>query len=113
MEKTHCDINVTERGGVTTIELSGEFDVSAATEFDSTVHHLHEHPPEEVTIDLRNLTFIDSTGLRALIEAQMQLEAVGSAFCVIHRRGHVADILGLTGADRVLRLVEAPLETSE
>jgi anti-anti-sigma factor len=104
--QTHSDINLIERHGATTIEVSGELDLSAAQKFDGAIRDLCEHPPREVTIDVRGLSFIDSIGLRALIEAQMRLEAVGCASCIIHRGGYVLDIIRMTGADKLLRLEE-------
>jgi anti-anti-sigma factor len=52
-------------GRSSTVELSGELDMSSAPE----VLRCHESlPPDQpITIDLRGLTFMDSTGLSTLI----------------------------------------------
>ena len=52
-----------------TLELDGELDVSNAEALDQEIR-LAETSAETVTVDLRGLAFMDSSGLRALLQAQ-------------------------------------------
>jgi anti-sigma B factor antagonist len=57
------------------VTLSGEFDISTAS---SLRHSLYDDAPsDEVIGDLSEVTFMDSSGLRALLEVRAKLEADG------------------------------------
>ena len=57
------------------VTLSGEFDISTAS---ALRHALYDDAPAgEVVGDLSEVTFMDSSGLRALLEVRSKLEADG------------------------------------
>ena len=106
----HCDMNVTERGGLATVELAGELDASAAWALAQMLTDLRERSPAAVT-DLRSLKYIDSSGLRALIQAEIFLSEHGRpAPSFALGPGQVLDVLRLTGVDKLLVLVDEPPE---
>lgn len=59
-------------------------------------------------IDLRGLTFIDSSGLRALIMADQQVRAEGGRFVVVRGPQRVNEVLEMTGVARQIELVDEP-----
>lgn len=66
------------------LRLRGEFDVSAETTFGRTVVEALRSSPRALVVDLAGVTFMDSTGLRALVVAQQM--AVGRGCRVALRR---------------------------
>jgi anti-anti-sigma factor len=52
---------------------------------------------DAVAVDLRELSFIDSSGLRALLNAQAELNEVGLRLAVIRGKGQVGEVLEATG----------------
>lgn len=56
-------------GGEHTIALMGEVDMVAAPEFEEAVRRLCVAGTTRIVLDLRKVTFIDSTGLRAMLTA--------------------------------------------
>jgi anti-anti-sigma factor len=68
--------------GAATIVVIGEFDMTGTARFWASVSEaLSTHPPS-VTVEARGLTFIDSSGLAALIRAREAADAAGVAFRV-------------------------------
>jgi anti-sigma B factor antagonist len=69
-----------------------------------------EQPSEAAAtvIDLRGLTFIDSSGLRALIMADQQVRAEGGRFVVVRGPQRVNEVLEMTGVARQIELVDEP-----
>jgi anti-anti-sigma factor len=64
------DIEGFEEDGAHTLRLSGELDLAAVPSLESEVRHLCEADGTRgITIDLRGLRFIDSTGLAAIVLA--------------------------------------------
>jgi anti-anti-sigma factor len=62
-------MKVLRAAGDVRIVLDGELDLSSAPEFIAALQDLLAERPEELEIDLREITFLDSTGLRTLLIA--------------------------------------------
>jgi anti-sigma B factor antagonist len=88
-------LRMARNGDGVTLAVSGEVDIANAEAFTDEVHSLFEGGDGQLTLDLQNCLFIDSTGIRALmVLAQGQRE-----------RGRTIKLSGVTGEPlRVLRL---------
>ena len=83
----------------TSIRLAGELDMSTAAELDEVLGMAVEHGGA-VTIDLSELTFMDSTGINAFLRAAMSLR--GRGCLILHgeqdRVRRVLDLVRLDGS---------------
>jgi anti-anti-sigma factor len=61
-----------------------------------------------VVLDLREVTFIDSSGLRALIMADQRVRAEGRRFVVVRGPDRVNQVLEMTGVAERIELVDEP-----
>ena len=85
-----------------TMWLSGEFDMAGCEDFETAVRALNGDRLRELTIDLGELTFIDSSGIRALLESKRLAEEEGLMLLVrVPEDGQVRQVLELTGIVRV------------
>ena len=66
-EEGVLDIRVGEEGKELTVRANGELDVASAKSFEDELRQAIESGASPVVLDLEGLTFIDSTGLRALL----------------------------------------------
>ena len=67
--------------------------------------HLTRLPPDgELVIDLRNVGFMDSSGLRALLVERRRREGAGGTILLSNPSPLVVRLLEVTGTDRVLRV---------
>ena len=57
---------------------------------------------EAVVVDLRGLTFIDSSGLRALLEGHEKIAERGVEVTFLRPPGRLMRVFEVTGADRLL-----------
>jgi anti-sigma B factor antagonist len=92
-------IRNTARAGARTLALTGELDLDSANKLEKAVREVCASGAELV-IDLRNVTFMDSTGLRALIVAGTLCEEKGHELRIIPGED-IQRILEMTGLDRV------------
>jgi anti-anti-sigma factor len=67
-------IEISPGGDRRTVVLKGELDVASAGLFESTLAGLCVEGARELVIDLGGVEFIDSTGINALLRAQMLCE---------------------------------------
>ena len=75
---------------------SGGLDLAAAVELRGRLAAAH-HPGAQVALDLRDVTFIDSSALSVVLAADRRLAATGGALRLTHVSGPVARVLRICG----------------
>lgn len=93
------DLTVGEpHDGQATVEMTGELDAHTAPSFSRVCEGLREDGVTDVRFDASELTFIDSTGLQALVEQAEALRAEGGSVVLVaptdsvRRVLHIADL---------------------
>jgi anti-anti-sigma factor len=90
--------------GVRILDASGDLDLGAAVELCAQVDTARAAGCRRMLLDLTDLEFCDSSGLRALIGAAEELRASAGRLFVPPVAGAVARLFALTGADELLPL---------
>jgi anti-sigma B factor antagonist len=67
--------DVTQDDGVVVVRLRGELDLATAPELQRELLGILDRPVRALTLDLGELTFLDSSGLGALYRARQAAEA--------------------------------------
>lgn len=94
---------VTTRAGTTTVRLAGEIDLRWSAELlDMLTGTVRDEQPEQLVVDLHRVTFIDSTGIAALVTARKVATAHGCDFTVDRPQGKVRAVLGVAGMLEIL-----------
>ncbi len=93
-------------GGRHTLILHGELDLQPALELEAMLRHIPTEGITGVVIDLSKLTFIGSTGLRAVLLAKDLCEERGHEFFVVPGPRNVQRLFELTGLDEELPLLD-------
>jgi anti-anti-sigma factor len=104
-ERFECRFHCEGRGAAW-VSASGELDFGSAPQFEQTVNEALEHALL-VIIDLRTLTFIDSTGLHAITDADTRARQNEQRLVLIRgsdQVGLLIDLVGLTGRLKILDL---------
>lgn len=96
------EARVDERNGVTLLALCGELDLAAAPELENTIAHLNGSSHKAALIDLRDLSFIDSSGVRALVFALGNLRSSAGRVNVVAASDSVKRVFELLGLDGIL-----------
>lgn len=97
-------IQVFEDPDLVVIRLVGEFDLASSEQVESVLRECERKARTTVLVDLEELSFIDSTGLRVLLEAKRRAEDEGLVLRVTGSHGPVAKVLKLTGIESELAL---------
>ena len=85
-------------GDTLRVRLAGEFDLTAIDDFRSQV----ENAPidwQQAEIDLRDVVFMDSSGLQALVSLNNRARERGRAITLVSPSEPVVRLLALTGLD--------------
>src|SRR4051794_34999270 len=87
------------------IRLIGEMDMSNVDQARKPIlAAMDGDPPRPVVIDMSELEFIDSTGIRLLLEAQAASNADSNRLSFRGVREQVAQVLRVTGVDETINL---------
>ena len=93
--------------GVHVIALRGELDLASAPSLERELHAALEDGSGPIVVDLCDLRFMDSTGLRALIGGQRRAGEERRPFAVACRGGEsIARVFEVAGADRAFDLYD-------
>ncbi len=102
------EINVADSGGLRLLRLTGELDMAGVDQFERLLPADGSPKAGTVVVDLRGLTFIDSSGLRALIMADQRVRDEGGRFVVVRGPDRVNQVLEMTGVSKQIELVDEP-----
>ncbi len=80
----------------------GELDVGTVAQFRTSISALLGTGCRHVVVDLADTTFLDSSGLGALVWAAHRLEAAGGDLVAENPTPRVASTLEITGVGRIL-----------
>ena len=84
----------------------GELELATVEVLEREVQSLLDRGFRSIVIDLRGLTFVDSTGLRCLLTLAQASESVPFRLELVRGGGHVHRIFELTGLADALPFVE-------
>jgi anti-sigma B factor antagonist len=99
------DFSVEEReeAGVRIFSIAGELDIATAPSLCARLDASRAGRRPRLLIDLTNVEFCDSTGLRALLGAASEVRAHGGRFALVCQPGGgVARLLDVVGATEVI-----------
>lgn len=105
-EAPQLSLRTTERDGRYTISLSGELDLAATPLLRTRVAPIPIEEARAITLDLRRLDFIDSSGLHAILEIRAMCETHGCRFGLVPGPPSVQRLFDVTRLTDVLPFVE-------
>jgi anti-sigma B factor antagonist len=104
-----CEI--VRNGHAAWVQPFGELDLDSVHRVEAALEELRGACPE-VVLDLRGLTFMDSTGLRLVIRWDHAAREDGFRFAIVPGRAVVQRVFRLTGMDGHLSMAEPPPDPS-
>ncbi len=92
----------------TIVMPSGDLDIASVDEFRKVLDDASQPPTETLIVDLSDVGFMDSSGLRVILETNERLRREHRSVAVVAPRGTAAAVLlTLAGLRRTLTVVES------
>jgi anti-anti-sigma factor len=88
------------------VRVAGELDVATAPELNDRFGELLDVGFGRVVLDLRDTTFLDSSGLHCILRMDRKSRDAGATFELVPGPPVVQRVFGLTGTDVALRFIE-------
>jgi anti-sigma B factor antagonist len=99
----------TDRNGDTVwVRPRGELDLDTAPALEQELARVREEGNPRLVLDLRRLTFMDSTGLRLVIRWDTAAREQGFQFAIVPGPEVVQRVIRLTGMDDHLTVADPP-----
>jgi anti-anti-sigma factor len=92
------------------IEVAGEIDHANAGQLLEAFERVNGNSGSELVLDLARLMFVDSVGLRTVIDIQRRADERGVSLQVISPPEHVRTVFRLSGADGRLQFRDQPVQ---
>lgn len=92
---------IASSGGISVLTLVGEIDDHTAGPLRQAPEGIEPHRPC-VVADLRQVTFIDSTGINIFLAAHLAAARTGGRLRLAHLTGNVSRVFSLIGADGII-----------
>lgn len=108
------DVKTTQEPFGLRAALSGEIDLSVVGDLQQELDRTLDGDPATgvVALDLREVNFLDSSGLRLVLQLNERLRNEGRRLVVVMGPRRVTKVFELTGADETLETVADPAEIS-
>jgi len=99
----------TETDGATVrLALEGELDIASAGQVERELERIERDAPATLLLDLRQLAFMDSTGLRIVVSADARAREQARRFVIVRGPEAVQRIFRMTRLDERLEMVDDP-----
>ena len=102
------DVRINEGNGAAVVALTGELDISEVPEVENKLRAVEQRRPHFLVLDLRGLSFLDSSGLRVVLEADLRSRKDARRFAVVPGPEPVHRVFLIALLDKRLEFIEDP-----
>lgn len=100
----HLALSTRLLGDRAVVSVSGEIDLETASQLGEHALDALRSVSPRIALDITDVTFIDSTGLKVLVTIERRAQLAGGSFVLVGATRAVLRILALTGLDQVFTL---------
>jgi anti-sigma B factor antagonist len=99
--------DVLREGAAARVRIFGELDIAAVPVLEAEVARLRDGGLRRLVLDLSGLGFLDSTGLRCVLELDAEARQDGFSIALVPGPRAVQRVFELTGTTARLRFIDA------
>lgn len=93
--------------GWVSIAVEGEVDLATVEDLQEAIDAVLADRAEDLVVDLTPSSFMDSTGLKALVMSHRKFDEVGRSFAIAVDGGPISRLIDLSGVDKTIRTVKS------
>ena len=101
------NMTISSHDGAYTVSVSGWLDTEAAPSLKEELEKITE--AKEIVLDFRDLEYISSSGLRAVVQGYKNAKEMGAAFSILHVSDDVMEEFNLTNLNRKIDIRQDPV----
>lgn len=104
------ELNYLNEGDFLCVGVSGRLDSTSASNFEQTVNEKSGDNKNPVVLDLENLSYISSAGLRAILLLTKTASAKGSKLVLCTLPPQVEEVFKISGFDKIIPIYQSRTE---
>ncbi|MCX7677793.1 MAG: STAS domain-containing protein [Spirochaetes bacterium] len=101
------EIEVKDVGEHKVIVVSGEIDLYNVSDLKKVLFSVTDGTYPSVVVDMKNVNYMDSSGIGALVAGQKKMKAHGGKFSLLNIHEDVLNILRLATLDKFFTIIES------
>jgi anti-anti-sigma factor len=94
--------SVARSGTSVEVSLVGELDLSTADTLSALLEEIVAEGPRNVAVDVRGVSFVDSSGIKSLVEVATSASRIGCSFVVRSPTSSTRQVFAICGVDGFL-----------
>lgn len=102
------ELALRREGDIPVLTLSGELDIAVVGRLDQALAPIEAQQPPILLLDLRTLSFMDSSGLRLVLEADLRARRENRRLVVVRGPDPVHRVFTVATLDKRLEFVDDP-----
>jgi len=99
-----CLVTRSLKGKHIIISLRGEIDLDSASNVYKQIWTELDNGEQGLLLDLKELDFIDSSGLQILLRLKETLKKIGKEILIVNPSNQITNLFQLTGFDKLFRI---------
>lgn len=104
------DIREETRGNVHILHVAGRLDNPGSQELSQIMIAIIEAGTHNLLVNLKQVTYLNSTGLRTLLDAQKKMQSQENKFLLCSTTGMVQRVIKLVGFDKLFNIYDTEEE---
>jgi anti-anti-sigma factor len=101
------EISLSKRGDLTVVSVQGRMDTISAPTFQERMQTLLDQGESQFVLDFRELDYISSAGLRAVMTSAKGAEAQGGTLACCSLTGVVEKVFDIAGFSKMIPIYES------
>jgi anti-sigma B factor antagonist len=98
-------IRTDEKQGISVFRMNGDIDINTSPEVKRSFDDAIKHKKEKVVINLKDVSYVDSSGLATLVEILKNLRSYGGKMKLTNLSAKVRGLFEITKLDKLFDIV--------
>jgi anti-anti-sigma factor len=101
------EIDIMKKGDILVISVKGRMDALTAPDFDKKIETLLSQGENALILNLSELEYISSAGLRSILAVAKQVKARDGSFVLTELKGAVKEVFEISGFYSIFQVFES------
>ena len=101
------EVTIKDRGEHKIVSINGEVDLYNVSELKKTLFSVTDGACSSVVVDMKDVNYMDSSGIGALVAGQKKMKAHSGKFALVNIHDDVLNILKLATLDKFFKIYES------
>jgi len=100
-------ISTDKKGGTMVVAVKGRMDAASAPDFEKNMVAMIDGGQHAFAVDLSELDYISSAGLRAILSIAKRLKTLNGNFLIASLRGPVKEVFEISGFSSIIPIYDS------